>query len=290
MRPVPQPTDDVATVASLCVKSVRDIGLKKRLQTLSPQLSTMEADYQREAAQWNLFAIPESKNWQGCASPNEMRALYENTFVKSTRTRSIYEKLKLAAPGGICPLCNQRTVSTLDHHLSKSTHPALAITPLNLVPSCKDCNSDTLVRQASVAGELTIHPYFHAVDDEVWLFGRVIETTPPTISFFAQPPSTWSKIKSDIVKSHFKTFGLSTLYTTHAAVELNNIYYDISTVFSAGAAAALKSYCANMADNRRHVMRNSWQASVYQALHDSDWFLQGGFRSIVTRLPAGNLR
>ena len=54
--------------------------------------------------------------------------------------RTIYDAIKLASPNGLCPLCGQRVVATLDHYLPKSRYAALAVNPANLIPACSDCN------------------------------------------------------------------------------------------------------------------------------------------------------
>lgn len=57
--------------------------------------------------------------------------------------RPIYNKL-MVVPQKRCSLCAQRDVSTLDHYLPESHHSLLVVVPVNLVPSCKDCNFNKL--------------------------------------------------------------------------------------------------------------------------------------------------
>ena len=82
-----------------------------------------------------------------------------------------------------------------------------------------------------------------------------------------------------MVRSHFKVFGLGELYAVHAAGELVNIYFDI--VSNPLPPAQLQAHLGEQAANRRRVVRNSWQAALYQALAQSDWFCQGGYNDVA---------
>lgn len=280
MRNIPRPIHTVLIPLERCINSITNEDFKHRLLSTLDLLLTSEADYATKAANSQLFSIAEA-SIIGEVSVAEMKSIYATFSRKGGPTRDIYDAIKLGAIGNICPLCNQRTVSTLDHYLAKSKHPALAITPLNLVPSCKDCNTDTGTRRPTTAGEQTLHPYFDNVDDAIWLTASVTECSPPVVVFAPSPSALWSQAKQDMVRSHFRTFDLGKLYTTHAAVELVNIYYDVSRIFNINGATDVRNHLLEQANNRRHVMKNSWQAATYEGLADSIWFCSGGFESIL---------
>lgn len=283
MRKLNLPAYTISSCVELCADNIEDKGFTLRLLGAMEDFLNSEKEYIQKGPSAQLFSILENEGvgeWVGGA---EMAKLYDKTFVrKNGPTRHIYDAIKLAARDGICPLCNQRVVSTLDHYLSKSEHPALALVPLNLVPACRDCNSDSAKKQPKSAGDQTLHPYFDSADDKIWLVASVQEGAPPGIVFAAEPPQTWSQTKQEMVKSHFRVFGLGRLYSVHAAGELVNIYYDICPNDSPLSPFEISEHLKQQAANRRHVARNSWQAAMYQALAESAWFCSGGYGAIVS--------
>jgi hypothetical protein len=145
---------------------VRNEQLHSSLRAAAPGFLAAELAYLNAAAREVLFEIPGSDDVDGHVTTKEMEALYKGNFSRSrSPARRIYDAIKLAPPHGICPLCGQRVVATLDHYLAKSVHPRLAITPANLIPACSDCNKLKLDRQARDAQEQPLHPYFDRLPD-----------------------------------------------------------------------------------------------------------------------------
>lgn len=281
MRSIAPPISSVGNILVSLAGNIENRDLAARLLAAQPHIVQLEQEYMRRASNNSLHTFPAEAETNGI-SQGEMSWLYSRSFArKGIPTRPLYEALKMSAPGEICPLCNQRVVRTLDHHLSKQDYPAFSVTPVNLVPACRDCNSDTLARPMRAPEDQTFHPYFDNVDDDIWLHGHVEESRPPVVRFEARPPAHWVQDKRTKVVRHFRIFKLGTLYTTHAGSELQNIYGDVDVIAQRGDALVIKDELAQRALARRRVVRNNWQAAMYAALSDSDWFCQGGFREIV---------
>lgn len=281
MRKINRPQFPLQEIIHLCAGSVRDGQLSERLVAAIPDFSDWEANYVDRAATGELYTIPVS-NMAGTITQGEMSNLYSNTFARiNGPTRHIYDAIKLLATGAICPLCNQRTVSTLDHHLSKQNYPGFAVTPVNLVPACRDCNMDTLARKSDTLQTQTFHPYFDSIDDAIWLAAYVEESTPPVVRYCTSPPAAWDDRRRLKVSHHFETFKLGVLYSTHAASELQNILGDLEFIDESGGSEAIRSEMRQRAGSRRRVNRNNWQAAMYDALADSAWFCEGGYKRIA---------
>lgn len=282
MRTLARPAFTVEHCVTLCADSIQDKALSMRLLGELDTFKAAELDYLSKGPGAQLYLIEESLGVGDWIDGPEMTHLYDRTFVRKTGpTRHIYNLLKLSAIGGICPLCNQRVVSTLDHQLAKAHHPALTITPINMVPACKDCNSDTVVRRATSQEEQTLHPYFDAADHDIWLEATLIQETPPALVFSANPPSTWTPMLRAMVASHFHVFGLGTLYSVHAAGELVNVSHDVCMNAMHMDSLTIQSHLRQQAANRRFVQKNSWQGAMYQALADSNWFCGGGYNNVI---------
>ena len=218
-------------------------------------------------------------NVSGQVSADEMVKVYTDRMVgKQSPGRIYYDKLKSTPPHGRCPLCGQRVVSTLDHHLPKANYPALAVTPINLIPSCNDCNKIKSNNIPTCAAEETLHPYFDDVEIDYWLKCTVIEETPVSVHFYADPPEHWDDLLSNRVRYHFTSLELSKLYVSHASEELISICTLMQNTFNSGGMLSVKELLLDTASSRATVFKNSWQTAMYIALANNDWYCNGGFQ------------
>ncbi|MFC7410895.1 hypothetical protein [Hydrogenophaga atypica] len=281
MRSLPKPDVTGAELLQLCAASIRDPDLKERLLQVEAVVEAAEELYREHGESAELHAIKGTKAVGGFVTRKEMERVYNGTFVKSSRTRSTYAKLKKACVNDICPLCGQGTVHQLDHYLPITNFPVYGVTAINLVPACSDCNKYKLIHVAANAVEQTIHPYFDEVDDERWLFGEVVESTPASVRFAVNPPDPWDAVQVERVKTHFRIYRLGALYATHAAVEISNMRHALKKMAATpGSAERIRQHLRERAESCAEVYKNSWQRATFDALADSDWFCSGGFEGV----------
>ena len=273
------PTQDAKSVLALCAKHVRDKTYAKRLNSVANEIADAETQYKEKGRASELYTIRPAGSVANRVTVEEMVRLYAITLSgKRSRVRYIYDDLKSTPRNGICPLCGQRVVSTLDHYLAKSLHPALAITPVNLIPACSDCNKAKSDLQPSRASEQTLHPYFDKTDDDVWLIAKILETEPPALTFLAAPPNEWVDLKRERIIGHFRIFKLGQLYSSHAAEELMNISFRLLRTAEGEGPDGVQRYLTDSAESFRKVSKNSWQVAMYDALRESVWFRTEGYR------------
>lgn len=277
MRRLLRPTVTARQALDLCIASIRDEDLTRRLREVAATIEAAEAAYVVHGDQATLNMVASTDGVAGYVSTAEMKRVYEGTFVHSIRTRNIYDSIKSLPENDICPLCGQRTVFTLDHYLPQAAHPALVVTSANIVPACGECNKIKLALQATNAGDQTLHPYFDDVDDGQWLFARVQERLPAALIFSPVPPVAWEDIKRERVMTHFRIFGLGKLYASHSAVELNNIRFGLAQMALRNSHQEISDHLRGVALSCAAAHHNSWQRATYDALADSEWFCSGGF-------------
>lgn len=277
MRCLTKPEIKARQAFDLCIASIRDNDLASRMKLVVNAIELAETEYVSHGERATLYQIAAATDIAGGISVGEMERVYKGTFVRSVGTRYIYDMLRKQPENDICPLCGQRTVSTLDHYLPQSSHPALIITPVNLVPACSECNKSKLARQASVAIDQTLHPYFDDLGDGRWLYAEVKVASPTALIFSVTPPDEWADTLRQRVVVHFRTFGLGALYASHAAVELSNIRYALRAMAAENPASVISDHLRGRAKSCASASANSWQRATYEALADSDWFCEGGF-------------
>jgi 5-methylcytosine-specific restriction endonuclease McrA len=270
--PIPPFPADVAY--QTCISRVRDKELKKRLEGARKEICWADTRYRQAGEGRNFSGLrPETCCLTG-VSAAEMKRVYDGRMAaQRSPGRAIYDAIMMASPHGLCPLCGQRVVATLDHYLPKSRYAALAVNPANLIPACSDCNK----AKSDVVAD-TLHPYFDDIEGDPWLRAELIEVEPAAARFFVDPPASWTPAFAERVMRHFRTFGLNRLYAAHAAYEISGLARLLSEVFISGGTAAVRKYLGDHAQSRREVHLNSWQASLYDCLAGSDWFCSGGFQ------------
>ncbi|RSV17307.1 hypothetical protein CA236_11295 [Sphingomonas sp. ABOLG] len=279
MRSLPRPALTAAEVVAACVASIRDPDLSARLASVAGRLTLAETAYLFRGVGMSLFGIPPSDGVDGRVTAAEMMRVYAGTFVRSARTRAMYDALKAAPVNDVCPLCGQRTVSTLDHYLAQSIHSELVVSPVNLVPACAECNKGKLDHQPAGAADQGFHPYFDDFDDAAWLVAEVVEGFPAAVRFSVAPPPEWPLIQGQRASAHFASLRLGALYASHSGVELANIRYSLERIAASGTPDDVRAWLEDRAESARRAHPNGWQAAMYRALAASGWFYGGGFRA-----------
>ena len=263
-----------------CISRVKEPKLKLRLKAIAQIVANTSADLDAAAGRQELHKLSRDTLVGSGVTKEEMEAVYTQRMAKKNAPgRTIYDELISAPIHGKCPLCAQRDVTTLDHHLPKAHYPALAVVPLNLIPACGDCNKAKSDRIPLKAEDVPLHPYFDEIDNERWLLAVMVKTRPAALRFGVKAPLTWGPILKHRVRNHFKTLGLAKLYAAESAEELVNIRYQLIDIHDASGAEEVRLHLQERAESCRRSRRNGWRTAAYEAWAASDWFCKGGFRA-----------
>lgn len=280
MRTLPKPAHDAESVYLDCLTNLES-EKQDRLTPLKLAVKEADATYQAMAVTRTLYGISGTVPYQGDLK-EDMVNLYTNILSRNnSRLRYIYDAIRAGAKGDICPLCGQNLVKTLDHYLDKANYPIFAVSPLNLVPCCSDCNKAKALAIPSGPQEQTLHPYFDDASDQIWLHASVLEQDPVVIEYKATGPAAWPQLKQDRVQSHFSVLGLSQLYSVQAAVLLTDIRAVLVGIDESEGIAGLRKHLIEQAKSRVVANPNSWQAALFVALSTSCWFLAGGYKCLA---------
>jgi hypothetical protein len=273
------PPDTTALDAfTTCISRIQDKALQARLEGVTQIVVDASAEYAIAAAQSELHQIATQTMLGGTVTRAEMEAVYTYRMArKGAPGRNIYDALFSSAPQGRCPLCAQRIASTLDHHLPKAHHPALAVAPLNLVPACSDCNKAKLAFIATTPSDEPLHPYFDDIDGDTWLLAEIVEDLPAAARFFVQEPPHWDEVLASRVRRHFKRLRLGQLYAAEAADELLNIRHQLQALHHSGGMTLVRAELQDRAGSCRQARRNGWRTAAFEAFANNDWFCDGGF-------------
>lgn len=284
MKRLNRPQFDAALAVEQCATG---ISIQERAQVLRDALPTIQAaelEYLRLAPQGQLFRITPSEVVTPQLDAALMTKIWKSHFArKQSPSRALYEQIKMAPEFSICPLCAQRIVKTVDHHLPKSHFPKLGLTPCNLVPACSDCNKNKLDAVAAGAEEQTLNPYFDELGNERWLFVEVQPSAPPTLTFVIRPEVSWDAVLAARVQHHFRVMGIGELYDAQAASEMADIAYTLEGLSVSSGQDGVRQHLDVQSQSRRASDPNSWKTAFYEGLRDSDWFCAEGCLMIRAR-------
>ncbi|SFQ64503.1 HNH endonuclease [Pseudomonas sp. NFPP07] len=286
MKRLDPPAFNATQAIEVCASG---ISIHERAQALLdalPVIQASEAEYRELGPAGQLFQITESNIVTSQIDAVLMGVIYKAHFArKGSPSRALYEQIRMAPEYGICPLCAQRTVATVDHYLPQSRHPKLNLTPVNLVPACSDCNKNKLAGVPTRAEDQTLHPYFDDLGNDRWLVVEIQASSPPTISFAIRPAGAWNDVLIARVNYHFRVMGLGELYAAQAASEMADISYSLEDVGVSTGPVGVRQHLDGQFRSRYDRDANSWKTALYEGLRDSDWFCTEGYRMIRNRRP-----
>lgn len=279
MKKLDKPILNANDVFLRCISRVRDNDLKSRLTSCENVVASSAIEFDHKATAVELHTITASDNINNIVSSEEMKSVYTQRMVKKTSPGREYYDLLMAIPAhGRCPLCGQRTVTTLDHHLPKAHFPALVVSPLNLIPACKDCNTTKKDDIPTSAEDETIHPYYDNLEQDTWLKAQLVQEFPVSIKYYVSEENDFSDLLTNRIKNHFKVFQLGPLYSSYAAEELSNIQFILNKLFDVGGVEKVRDHLLDEAESREYANLNSWQTALYKCLASNEWFCENGFR------------
>ena len=270
MRRLKKPTDDIEEVFSACTQRMR-AKTKQKYSSCFSEIKDKSIEYESKMRAGKAEEISEQKKI-GTVSASEIKKLYTDRLASPKHPARHYYDLYLHnATNGICPYCNYREATTLDHFLPKAHYIPLVITPTNLVPCCKDCNKNKLDDVIHSREDVFFNPYYEDVDDTLWLKGTLIkDITQGNLSMLFS-------VKDDIegvdecyiarLKNQFEKLKLGNAYGIQASRELLSVKQRLIIYYKDGGPdAALKEIHYEI--KSRNDNPNSWQSAMYRGLID----------------------
>lgn len=238
-------------------------------------LYTHAENYRVHAVAASLYTIPRVHGENPAVvvnlTKNDLKKLYETYFRDKQPGRRFYEAL-LASAHEKCPFCGGiGRPRNLDHFMPKARFPQFSVLPLNLIPSCRDCNMDGKGQAfAETAEEQILHPFLDAPHffEQQWLFANYIAGTagePGTIQYYVAPPDGWSDTDKARVTKHFSDFDIAIRYATQAGAALTEVEAQRDAFLLADTMASFKQTVLQPVIDFAPFI-NHWKRVMYLAL------------------------
>ncbi|MFW6753143.1 MULTISPECIES: HNH endonuclease [Pseudomonas] len=261
--------------------------LRSRFKSAAPDIQVAYKSYLTEAKA-NLLHTIRGKKYEkndivlSRLTKDNLMKLYSQYFVGEQKiARKHYNDIFFSSPNQKCPYCGFGQVFTLDHYLSKASHPQFSVLMPNLVPSCRDCNEGYKSDKAGNSeSKQFLHPYFEKgyYYEQQWLFAEVKYSVPATIFFYVSCPLNWTESAKSRVRNHFKEFGLQERYAVEAAEELSTLSLRLSRRHKNDSPAQIREILDEALEAEQMKHQNSWKTAMYYALVQSKWYQCEGYK------------
>lgn len=258
-------------------------GLESRYEGVKDIVDNASTIYEKLASRNDLHLMPKVPDlnrgpWN--VTGDDMRALYKNKFAKLGEPgRDLYDSIKLLT--NKCPLCRVGRVRELDHYLPKKLYPALAVSPANLIPVCKDCNYDKRTKTPSTAEETWPHPYFDNIQNDKWLCAKLVLLSKPEVQYFLICPSGWKSVTFQRLETFFEDLELGLKYSIEAATKIGEIAGMVSEVYKEENCNGVATYLSRSGASIARTNLNHWEAAMYECLSNDSWYCNGGFSAFL---------
>lgn len=261
--PNPLPNTSAEKIFQECVDSYTEEAKRIKLSTCTEKVKKDSDSYIRlgpgKISQYTVSSLPDD------ISRDELIKVYEQKFAnKNSSCRKYYDKIFTNAPYGICPICDVRPISNLDHYLPKSKYPLLVVTPLNLIPCCRDCNMDKSTHDIVTDTDATLNPYFDDISDVIWL--AVTLDHEMSAVYYIDAPECWPSVQRARVEKHFDVFKLQRLYGIHAIQEINDKRIQMKNILQRAGHEELYSFLKETKESAENSFLNSWRSALYRGL------------------------
>lgn len=281
MKLLPPPGFDQVALFDACAASVTNAAYREKLDRLRPSIQQSSRDYIEKATRNQLYMLEAATHGNPeqiiCLdlSKKELIALYETHMVKKSQGRRYYDEILVSAPSLKCVYCGFGQATTLDHFASKSRYPLHSIEARNLVPACADCNKLFGSSPISEASQIP-HPYFEdeRIEQDSWLFARILRTTPATVEYFVDSPPSWDERLALRVTNYFRDLQLHRRFSIEGNSAIVEIGDSLQMIDDARDRATHVRSIAHAESSRR---RNSWRAALCNCLAASAWYIDVGY-------------
>jgi len=216
-----------------CSEGMEQVNVRKDFISVFPTFHVKEQQYKALSLAGNLQAYPKVNPLAnttlvvGHLTKKKLVNLYENNVRGKGKPARDYYDVLLVSSGERCPFCGDiGQAKNLDHFLPKAHFPEFSVMPLNLVPSCRDCNMGAKGQSyATVAGEQALHPYVDKTIfyQEQWVFAEYLDDDDGAFRFYVNCPGVWSQEDKNRAANHFNVLDLASRYRLEAGKHLSEV-------------------------------------------------------------------
>ncbi len=278
-----------------CSEGMEQVNVRNNFILVFPVFHVKEQQYQALSLAGNLYTYPKVNPLAnttlvvGHLTKRKLINLYENYLRDKNKPARDYYDALLVSSGERCPFCGDiGQTKNLDHFLPKAHFPEFSVMPLNLVPSCRDCNMGEKGQSyATVADEQPIHPYVDKAVfyQEQWVFAEYIDEDDGAFRYYVNCPDAWNQEDKNRAANHFNALDLASRYRLEAGKHLSEVIdqknaFTQSVLRLAPLVTLQEIKTEFISSNLMPIIQstqfsNHWKKVMYQCLANSVTFFEG---------------
>lgn len=263
---------DILDIASRQSESPLNETLQQ--ENLKLGIESCETKYRGALTANNAASLGESSNVAGVLDDVTAKYVYDRLRSYKYLNGTVIDYLFGLARFTKCAYCGHAVPRQLDHYLPRGRYVEFSFLPINLIPSCANCNAvDAKGSKYPTSSDDTFfHPYFDDPDDGKWLFAEMsVDDDGLRIAYHVQRPDNWALDKFKRVNYTFKTLKLSATYAQDVVCRIRSIYTQLFKIYEKEGAHGVSEYfMVESQDRCNESDLNDWfrVAFEYLASHE----------------------
>lgn len=220
MMKLKKPDFSLKDVYPSCISHYKDPNKEKLMKSIAPKLLEDEKRYLDRMKNQKLYLEQKNQTHNKKIKAKDLIDLYKRKLLnKDYDIRKYYDAIRISSK--VCPFCGKRQTSTVDHFLAKAVYTNFTVTPINLIPCCKDCNTNKNAADFTEKEKVFFHPYEEDTDSFSWLIAKISVKSKELIFDFSVTNQDIDEITYQRMDNQFNLLKLKNFYSEEANIKFN---------------------------------------------------------------------
>lgn len=262
-------------VFKLATSSKHDKLLKTKIASIEPTISSVYLKYLNAFESNALPTLTRNMTLEPFAE--DLLSLYSYRSKTIRDVRSSIRNRQAMTIQTTCQYCTINAVNSMDHVLPKSEFPEFSVNPLNLFPSCTECNGYKLTTYSDCGSNIFLNLYLDPLPVVQYLFVNLNFTGGNEFEFSfylknennAIPQSVFS-----LIESHYNKLHLLPRFKASAKELVTAIDIDVSGFISQlSVDEIVRITNSNIEKEKDAYGHNNWKCIFKSALINSSDYM-----------------
>jgi len=266
--------EELMPVYRKAVAKKQDAALRSRLIDIIPKIEKCYKSYKENFDGNSLHAVVSDPVGQNNKADLEKLYSYKSMVIREVREK--IRDVQLNIINNTCQNCTISSVNSMDHVLPFSSFPEFCVNPINLFPSCTECNS---IKNAYVAehGDYNfLNLYLDQLPEKQYLFPNIKKDMDGDfiVEFTIDNRNGLAAPLYNLISKHYEALDLFNRMRLNTVDTIRNIQIQISTRKANLALDKIKDEIIKTADeNRKFLGFNHFKHLTEIALVENEDFM-----------------
>ena len=259
-----------------CIKFHEDVLERKESDSLKKDIKAVEDKLKGQFKNYDeKFAADKLEDLMALdidgATKEKLKSLYD---YDAYMFRQLMKELTVDCnnrPNILCPNCTINTINSFDHYLPQSEFAEYADDPINLIPSCTECNGHKSSVWRKDGKRMFLNLYIDDIPDVQYLFVTLkIAEDERSVDAIFEVKKTEDKIDAalyDKIDYHYNKLKLCGRFRKHREDVLSGLANEIYTMKDVLSDDVIKSVIlSDVGNDRKRLGYNYWKAILKESV------------------------